>query len=1081
MENLKENFVHLHVHSEYSLLDGLGKIQDLVAAAKELGMPALALTDHGVMYGVSEFSDECRKQGIKPIIGCEIYVTDEDHTLHSKDSGTFHGVLLCKNETGYKNLMEIVSEGFTGGFYRKPRVDHKVLAAHSEGLIFLSACLSGEIPRAVLAGNIERAEELIRTYKKIFGGDFYLEIQDHRIPEEARVREALAELSVKYSVPLVATNDVHYVRKEDWETHDALICIQTGAKVADRERMRYEPEQFYLKSPEEMRKEFVAFEGACDATLEIADKCDFFIGDSETNHMPVFPVPEKYRDAGEYLKALVSAGARKRYGSPVPKDVVARIGLELKTIHDMDFDNYFLVVWDFIHYAKQNGIPVGPGRGSAAGSVVSYCLGITELDPLPYGLHFERFLNPERYTMPDIDTDIAQEGRQDVIDYVAGKYGRDHVAQIVTYGTMLGRSAIRDAGRVFGVSYEKVDSIAKMIPQTPGKTVPISECLKKDKDLSDLYRKDSEAARILDTASALEGIKRHASTHAAGIVVTDRPVDEYVPLCRNGDVLATQFSMNELEDKGLIKLDILGLRVLTMIQGCCRMIEENTGKRINPDRIDLSDPNIYRTISSGDNGGVFQLEAAGMSAFMQQLEPVCFEDVIAGIALYRPGPMDSIPKYLDCRAHPEHKSYTHPALKPILEVTDSCLIYQEQVMQIFRDLAGFSMGRSDIVRRAMSKKKHDVMEREGHVFVYGETAEDGTVIVDGCLRRGIPKEAALAVWKDMESFASYAFNKSHSACYAFIACQTAWLKHYYPAEFYAALLTSFIGDDSRLARYIQEAKAHGIEVLPPDINRSGVRFSANRGRILYGLSGVKGLGTSLAERIVLAREKGFESLQDVCDRVEKLNSKALDGLVRAGAFDCIDTDRKLLISMIPSALKEGRKNQKRGATTSSQESFFDLVLPKKPALPRDEVSPSAVEIMAMEKESLGLYLSGHPLEDYAGELRRRHCFDFSHLESYESLSAVAPDKSAVRFGCLLRDVRQHTTKKGDPMAFAKAEDPYGELELVIFPRVFQRSKKLIEDGSLVYVLGEIQYDETMRRVSVIARRIEPLERIKRVH
>lgn len=756
-----EPFTHLHVHSEYSLLDGLSRIPDLVAKAKEQGMTSLALTDHGVMFGALEFYNECKRQGIKPIIGSEVYVAAR--TLEDKepklDSKSYHLVLLAKNEIGYKNLMKLVSLGYTKGFYRRPRVDHETLKKYSEGLICLSGCLSGEIPQKILKNDYKGASDLVDIYQDIFGKDnFYLEIQDHRIPEEGKVREYLQYLSETRGVPLVATNDIHYVNKEDSSIHDVLICIQTGSKVNDQNRMKYNQAAYYLKSSEEMYREFAAYEGAYENTVKIAESCNLELKEQE-NHMPIYEYPDEFDSAADYLRHLCQTGLEKRY-EQITDEIKERLEHELNTIISMGFVNYFLVVWDFIKFAKDHDIPVGPGRGSAAGSLVAYTLGITDLDPLKYNLLFERFLNPERYTLPDIDVDFCYERRPEVIDYVSQKYGKDHVAQIITFGTMAARGAIRDVGRVLDISYNKTDKIAKEIPMIPGRTITIEQALEEISELRELDESDSEVHEVIEIAEEIEGLNRHASTHAAGVVIADKPLVEYVPLYKNGEAITTQFTMGLLESIGLIKIDFLGLKTLTVIKDALENIKKSRGLNIDLGKIDLNDPLIYKMLSAGDCGGVFQLESPGIISFMKEYKPESFEDVIAGISLYRPGPMSEIPQYIKNKENPQQIEYLDERLKPILDVTYGCIVYQEQVMQIFRDLAGFSMGRSDLVRRAMSKKKRDVMEKEGHVFIYGETDDNGNVLVDGCIRRGITEENAIKIWKEMEEFARYAFNKS---------------------------------------------------------------------------------------------------------------------------------------------------------------------------------------------------------------------------------------------------------------------------------------------------------------------------------
>ncbi len=1073
---MTQPFTHLHVHSEYSLLDGLSRIPDLVSKAKELGMTSLALTDHGVMFGALEFYRECLKQGIKPIIGSEVYVAERnlEQMEASVDSKNYHLVLLAKNEIGYRNLMKLVSIGFVDGFYRKPRVDHKTLKKYSEGLICLSGCMSGEIPRAILKGDLKKAHNLIQTYQEIFGKDnFYLEIQDHRIPEEAKIREDLLYLSKVTGAPLVATNDVHYVNKEDSEVHDILICIQTGAKVKDEKRLRYEKGAYYLKSSEEMYKEFSYYPQAYENTQVIASQCNLVLPEPK-NHMPIYQFPKEFKTAGAYLRHLCLEGIKKLYPK-ITTEIKERLETELKTINSMGFDNYFLVVWDFIKFAKDNGIMVGPGRGSAAGSLVAYSLGITSLDPLKYNLLFERFLNPERYTMPDIDCDFCYERRQEVIDYVNKKYGFDHVSQIITFGTMLARMAIRDVGRVLDVSYSKTDNIAKQIPFLPGHTVTIQEALDENPELKKLKENDPEVKEVLETAQKLEGLSRHAGTHAAGVVIADQAITNYVPLYRNGDFISTQYTMDLLESQGLIKMDFLGLRTLTVIRDALDNIYQSTGLKIKPEEIDISDQNIYKLIASGDCGGVFQLESNGIIQFIKEFKPENFEDIIAGISLYRPGPMDQIPTYIKNKNNPEAIKYLHPKLEPILNVTYGCIVYQEQVMQIFRDLAGFSMGRSDLVRRAMSKKKSDVMDKEGQVFIYGEKDENGNYLIDGCIKRGIDKNTAEQIWNTMHEFAKYAFNKSHAAAYAVLACQTAWLKYYYPAEFYAALLSSVMESESRVARYIDECNRRGVKVVPPNINVSQKKFTVKDGQIVFGLGEIKSVGSKFVDQVIQTREEQgpFKDLLDFCERVENINKQAVINLIKAGAFDYLGIDRGTLLSNAFEVIQKGK--ELRSIRLSGQASFFDNDNSSLKTFEYTQTEPLSKEtILTMEKDVLGIYLSGHPLEKYREILERKTVFNFSILDSYEDLSRTIQDQSFVTIGGILKNLKTQLTKRQELMAFADLEDQYGMLNLVIFPKVYEQYRNLLIDDTPVIVYGKITYNEEMD-VSLVVDKIDLLE------
>lgn len=1074
------NFTHLHVHSEYSLLDGLGRIKDLVGRAKELGMESLALTDHGVMFGVLDFYNECKAQGIKPIIGSEVYVAPGSMTDRDPNrKRSSHLVLLAKNETGYKNLIKIVSAGYVDGYYYKPRIDHDYLRAHSEGIIALSACLSGEIPKAILNGDYEGAKKTALMYQEIFGKDhFYLEIQDHRIPEEARVRDQIRRISQETGIGMVATNDVHYVRSEDAQTHDVLICIQTGTHVADEERMRYTGD-YALLDQDTMDRTFRAYPGAVENTQKIADMVDLTLKEGE-NHMPVYEIPPEYEDAAAYLRDLCETGLAERYET-ITEELTKRLDHELSTIHSMGFDNYFLVVWDFIKYAVDHGIPVGPGRGSAAGSLVAYTLGITKLDPLKHNLLFERFLNPERYTMPDIDCDFCYERRSEVIEYVNRKYGEDHVAQIITFGTMAARGSIRDVARVLELDYATTDRVAKEIPMRPGQHITIEDALKENAELRAMVEGDKQIREVVETAKKVEGLNRNAGTHAAGVVIADKPLTEYVPLYRNQDAVTTQFPMGLLESQGLIKMDFLGLRTLTVIKDALDNIEKTTGERLDIDKIDYEDPEIYRLIASGDDAGIFQFESSGMISFMQELKPESFEDIVAGVSLFRPGPMDQIPRYIKNKHDPTGITYLHPSLEPILGVTYGCMIYQEQIMQIFRDLAGFSMGRADLVRRAMSKKKREVMEQEGYVFIHGETDEKGNVVVEGCIRRGIPQPVAEKIYDEMKQFANYGFNKSHAAAYSLIACQTAYLKHYYPVEFMAALMSSVMDQSSKIARYIDEVQRMKIDVLPPDVNRSETRFTVDGGKIVFGLGAVKGVGAGQVDEIVEARKEGpFKSFTDFCERVEgkKLNKRSVLSLIKCGGFDFTGVRRERLLAGAEAVMDRVAKDKKE--KLKGQMNLMDLAMGGVKDQLSEEHFPEVPEaspemILSMEKEVTGLYISGHPLNRYRDLLDHYADFNFKACDSYEELSKVAPDQSIVTVGGLVKNVRTQLTKNRDLMAFATLEDPYGAIDLVIFPKAYERLRGLLKKELPVVVRGKICYDEEMK-VSVCVDRMSPLEK-----
>lgn len=1088
---MSASFTHLHLHSEYSLLDGFGRIDDYVAAAQAMGMDAIALTDHGVLFGAIDFYKACTKAGIKPIIGCEVYVAAR--TLYDKtaslDKRSSHLILLAENNQGYKNLSKIVSKGYIDGFYYKPRIDHATLKKYHEGIICLSACIAGEIPRAILDNNLDKADDLIRTYIDIFGKDhFFLEIQDHRLPEEAKVRRELYNFADKYGLGLVATNDCHYVKQDDAAAHDVLLCIGSGSTLDEEDRLRYANDQFYMKSPEEMAALFPDHPEAIENTQKIADRCHVTF-DLETAHLPQFELPEGFDTAGDYVRYLCEKGVAERY-DPVTPEIRDRMNYELDTIHTMGFDNYFLVVWDFIHYAKSHGIPVGPGRGSAAGSLVAYALDITTLDPLKYQLIFERFLNPERVTMPDIDCDFCYERRQEVIDYVIRKYGKDRVAQIITFGTMAARGAVRDVGRVMGMPYSKVDKVAKQIPMRPANPVSIEEALEENPDLRKMADDDVEVKNLLDMSERLEGLARHASTHAAGVVISDAPLTEYVPLYRNGDAITTQYTMNLLEDLGLIKMDFLGLRTLTVISDAVKNIKASRGIDVDIEHIPMDDPEVYAMISSGDCLGVFQLESRGMMRFMKELAPQQFEDIIAGISLYRPGPMDQIPRYIANKKDPEHITYTHESLRPILNVTYGCMVYQEQVMQIFRDLAGFSMGRSDLVRRAMSKKKSAVMDAEGEVFIHGEKDENGNVTVPGAVANGIPEAAARKIYDEMKDFAKYAFNKSHAAAYAVIAYQTAWLKCHYPAAFMAALMSSVMDNERKIANYINNCKRLGIQVLPPDVNISGWKYSveltadSKKPVIRMGLGSVKGVGEKPVEAIVAAREKdgSFKGFRDFCERVDlkSVNRKAVANMILAGAFDFVGVERSRMVlgcDYIMKQVAEEKEDRLSGQISLIDIDQGELAAYKEDRFPENKPYTKE-EKLAHEKEVLGLYVSGHPLEHYAGVLASETNLNAGMLDSYEDLvDSGIPDGGRVCVGGLIDRVKIQLTKKNEQMAFVTIEDMVGQMELVVFPRTFNQCRAILNGDKPILVRGSIRYNEEMN-VSIIADRIELLADVR---
>ncbi|MSS19627.1 DNA polymerase III subunit alpha [Pseudoramibacter porci] len=1086
---MKSPFVHLHLHTEYSLLDGFGRVNDYVQSAKKMGMDAIALTDHGVLFGAIEFYKACQSAGIKPIIGCEVYIAPRGLAQKSGriDSQASHLILLAESNTGYRNLSKIVSKGYIDGFYYKPRVDHQVLKQYHEGIICLSACISGEIPKAILGGQEDKALALVREYQSIFGEDhFYLEVQDHGLIEEAKVRDALYRFSKQYNVPLAATNDCHYVNQSDYKAHDVLLCIGTGATVDEENRMRYPNDQFYFKSPDEMAALFPDHPEALENTVKIAERCDVTF-DMENAHLPQFELPEGFESAGAYLRHLCETGLAKRY-DPVTPEIQERMAYELATIHEMGFDNYFLVVWDFIHYAKTHGIPVGPGRGSAAGSLVAYALDITTLDPLKYNLIFERFLNPERVTMPDIDCDFCYERRQEVIDYVIRKYGKDRVAQIITFGTMAARGAVRDVGRVLGMPYSDVDKVAKEIPMRPGQNVTIEEALKENPDLRKMADEDVNVRELLQMSEQIEGLARHASTHAAGVVIADAPLTEYVPLYRNGDAITTQYTMNLLEDLGLIKMDFLGLRTLTVIHDALNNIKQTRGLDIDINQIDMEDPKVYQLIASGDDLGIFQLESRGMMSFMRELNPQHFEDIVAGISLYRPGPMDQIPRYIANKKDPAHITYLTPELKPILDVTYGCMVYQEQVMQIFRDLAGFSMGRSDLVRRAMSKKKSDVMDAEGEVFIHGEKDADGNVTVPGAVAKGIPENVARQIYEEMKDFAKYAFNKSHAAAYAVVAYQTAWLKCYYPAEFMAALMSSVMDNEKKIAQYIDNCKKHRIIIKAPDVNESQYKFSVGfddqkKAYIRIGFGAIKGLGQHPADEIVKAREKigAFKTMTDFFERVDLrlVTKKVVLNLILAGGFDFLGYERSQMVMGFPNMIN--RVADEKRTRLSGQVSLLDmgeLDDYKGDRFPSTEPFTKE-EKLVHEKEVLGLYVSGHPLEHYTGVLASETNLNASMMDSYEDLvESGIKDGGKVCVGGMVDGVKIQLTKNNDQMAFLSLEDLFGHIEIVVFPRTFNQFRSRLHDGEAVLVRGRINYNEEMN-VSIIADQIEKLDQVRR--
>lgn len=966
------SFVHLHVHTEYSLLDGSNKIKEYVSRVKELGMDSAAITDHGVMYGVIDFYREARRQGINPILGCEVYVAPNsrfDREVTGGDDRYYHLVLLAENNKGYANLMKIVSKGFVEGYYYKPRVDKSLLREYHEGIIALSACLAGEVQRYIVKGLYDEAKKTALEYQDIFGeGNYFLELQDHGIPDQALVNQQLLKMSQETGIELAATNDVHYTYAEDAKPHDILLCIQTGKKLSDENRMRYEGGQYYVKSPEEMEKLFPYALQALDNTQRIADRCRVEIEFGVTK-LPKYDVPDGLT-SWDYLQKLCYEGLEKRYGEP-SRELKDRLAYELDTIRNMGYVDYFLIVWDFIKYAKDHGIAVGPGRGSAAGSIVSYCLGITTIDPIRYQLLFERFLNPERVSMPDIDVDFCFERRQEVIDYVVRKYGKDRVVQIVTFGTLAARGVIRDVGRVMDLPYAFVDSIAKMIPQELN--ITIDKALKENPELRQTYENDEQVKNLIDMAKRLEGLPRHSSMHAAGVVISQKSVDEYVPLSRAADgTITTQFTMTTLEELGLLKMDFLGLRTLTVIQNAVRMAGKKNPS-IDMEKIDYNDAKVLDYIGTGKTDGIFQLESAGMKSFMKELKPHSLEDIIAGISLYRPGPMDFIPQYIRGKNDASSIAYDCPQLEPILEPTYGCIVYQEQVMQIVRDLAGYTLGRSDLLRRAMSKKKGDVMQKERQIFVYGDEAAN----VPGCVKNGIDEKTANKIYDEMIDFAKYAFNKSHAAAYAVVAYQTAWLKYYYPVEFMAALMTSVIENPSKVAEYIYSCRQMGIRILPPDINKGEADFSVDGENIRYGLAAIKSIGRPVVQAVIEERNTfgPFKNLEDFITRMsskDALNKRAIENFIKAGALDTLGGTRKQFMSIYIQIVDH--VNQEKKYSMSGQMSLFDLAGEEEKAdfqIRMPDVGEYAKEnLLAFEKEVLGIYISGHPLEEYEDKWRK---------------------------------------------------------------------------------------------------------------
>ena len=1057
------DFTHLHVHTEYSLLDGSNKIKEYVARVKELGMDSAAITDHGVMYGCIDFYRAAKEAGIRPILGCEVYVAPGsrfDKEAGGSSSGRYyHLVLLAENNQGYANLMKIVSKGFVEGYYYKPRVDLELLRQYHEGIIALSACLAGEVARYLTRSMYEDAKEAALRYQEIFGeNNFFLELQDHGIAQQQMVNQQLMRLHEETGIPMVATNDVHYTYQDDVESHDILLCLQTGKKLADEDRMRYEGGQYFVKSPQEMAELFPYALEALENTHKIAMRCNVEIEFGVTK-LPRYDVPEGYT-AWEYLNKLCFEGLQERY-QPVTEELKERLTYELNTIQNMGYVDYFLIVWDFIKYARDHDIMVGPGRGSAAGSLVSYTLGITKLDPIKYDLLFERFLNPERVSMPDIDIDFCFERRQEVIDYVVRKYGKDRVVQIVTFGTLAARGVIRDVGRVMDLPYAQVDTIAKMIPNELN--ITIDKALKMNPELARVYAQDEQIHHLIDMAKRLEGLPRHTSMHAAGVVISQKDVDEYVPLSRASDgTITTQFTMTTLEELGLLKMDFLGLRTLTVIQNAVHLIEKDTGIRLDMDKIDYDDKKVLDSIGTGKTDGIFQIESPGMKNFMKELKPQSLEDIIAGISLYRPGPMDFIPQYIRGKNHPETITYDCPQLESILKPTYGCIVYQEQVMQIVRSLAGYTLGRSDLVRRAMSKKKASVMEKERQNFVYGNEAEG----VPGCIVNGIEEKVANKIYDDMIDFAKYAFNKSHAAAYAVVSYQTAYLKYYYPVEFMAALMTSVIDNPSKVSEYILSCRKMGIQILPPDINCGEGAFSVDGNSIRYGLSAIKSVGKPVIRAIVEERKAGgiFQNMKDFVTRMtgREINKRAIENFIKAGAFDCLEGNRQQKMMVYPrivDSVVQERKNAMAGQMTlfdivgEEDKKAFEISLPDVPEYDKEA-------LLAFEKEVLGVYISGHPLENYTAMMEKNITAITSDFQPDDEIGAArVRDGQSVVVGGIITEKTVKYTKNNKVMAFLTLEDLVGTVEIIVFPRDYEKNHLLMDEESKVFIRGRVAAED----------------------
>ena len=1099
------DFVHLHIHSEFSLLDGANRIKDLPVRAKELGMKAMAITDHGVMYGVIDFYKACKKEGIKPIIGCEVYVAPRSRLNKEPniDNKYNHLILLAKDNQGYKNLSKLVSIGFTEGYYYKPRIDLEVLEKYHEGLICLSGCLAGSVNQALLNGQNEKAEEIALWHKKVFGEDYYIEIQNNGIKEQVLANQKLIQLARKLDIPIVATNDAHYLKKEDAYNHEILLCIQTGKRMSDEDRMKFDTDELYVKSPQEMSDHFSAFPDAIENTVKIADKCNV---EFEFGHtiLPNYDVPPQYPTHYDFLKELCDKGLKKRYGEHPSDEVLKRAEYEIGIIKKMGYVDYYLIVWDFIHYAKSQGIPVGPGRGSGAGSILAYAIEITDIDPMKYGLLFERFLNPERISMPDFDVDFCYERRQEVIDYVSEKYGHDHVSQIITFGTMAAKMVIRDVARVLDYPYADADKLAKMIPNEIH--ITIKKALEQNKELEEAYENDEQVHKILDIAMALEGMPRQASTHACGVVITKEPVDTYVPLYVRDGQISTQYIMTTLEELGLLKMDFLGLRTLTVIQDTINLVEKGRGIKVEFDK-DMADPKVYKLWQDGNTSGIFQFESQGMTNFMKELKPDCLEDLIAGVSLYRPGPMDQIPRYIKGKQNPGHNEYTHPRLEPILNVTYGCMVYQEQVMQIVRDLAGYSLGRADLVRRAMGKKKLDVMAKEREVFINGQVDENGNVIVPGCVRNGIDAESANKIFDEMAEFAKYAFNKSHAACYAVVAYRTAYLKAYYPAEFMASMLNSFLGNLDKVPEYIDECKRLGIEILKPDINKSSAKFTveginsgddskAQIGKIRFGLGSIKNVGLQPVNNIIAERDANgpFKSFTDFCERVsgEAVNKKCIESLIKAGTFSEFPETRATLLASFELITDTIQSYNKKGM--NGQVSMFDLGNTEEDQNNLNEVKynykelpeMSEKELLSMEKEMLGIYVSGHPLEKIRNQIIATTNISSAQMKEIDEINSISEDEEnsdirvkernrfvdgqEVKIAGIITSVKKKYTKNNKIMAFVTLEDLYGSAEIIVFEPTYLKAQNILVEENIVIIDGRLSVRED-DATKIVAREI----------